>query len=209
MNNDLTDLQKEILNLRTKKGYSIERTIESLQITRNAFKKEENVLKEKGVYNKEDIRNAMKKRQNKERPKNVVKLSEKEETYRKKCIDILYKKYLNYNSNKKFNPVLVQKLKELHNWGSYQLIFYTIEAEAESLTYASTKPMSSEYNTISYIIAIIKNNLEKNKQRMIVQQKINKSKSDQYYNSDIVESLNKEIVSKPTNKIDMSELFED
>lgn len=212
MENNLTELQNKILDLRTKKGYTVDQTLKSLDIKRSAFNKEVQILKDKNLYDEDTIKKAMKRkkqRENKENNKNKVKLPPQEEEYRKKCIDFLAKEYFNYNNTHHINPLLIKKIKELHEHGSYQLIFFTIISEKENLAYASTKNMSSEYNTISYMMAIIRNNLNKSREKLKLQQKINQGMAKKYNDTSTINDLNNQITTKPTTRIDMSDLIDD
>lgn len=212
MEQNLTELEEKILDLRTKKGYTIENTLKELKIPRRVFKETVELLQEKGLYKEEDVKKAIKNKKNREyveKNKTRKKLSPEEEDYRKKCIDFMCKKYFDYERTKKFNPVLVAKLQNLNKLCSYKVIFNTIKYQERSLDYANLKPMASEYQKISYMMAIIKNNLNVVYKKIQKQEKIQEGKDKQIDDKKLVNQLNKNIISKPSEKIDMSNFLDD
>ena len=58
----ISEIQQKILDYRENKGYSIDKTIEELKITRKRFNQNVEKLKEKGLYNEQKIKEAMKNR---------------------------------------------------------------------------------------------------------------------------------------------------
>ena len=82
-------------------------------------------------------------------------------------------------------------------------IYYTILAQKNSLEYGSKKTFNSDYNKILYLISIIRNNLENTKQKM--QENENNIAQDSL---DLIESLGKEIISQPTDRLDMTDLID-
>lgn len=208
----ISEIQQKILDCRQNKGYSIDKTIEELKITRKRFNQNVEKLKEYGMYNEKEIKKAMQNRRlNKdknEKKDNSTKLnlSPEEEGFRKKCIDIICKRYFDYNKTKKFNPVLVSRIQNLNKYASYKVIYNTIVYQQRNLDYASTKTFSSDFQKISYMIAIIKNNLSKVYQEM-------KEKEEEQKNTTISDSLARELtktrITKPTKRLDMTDLLDD
>lgn len=203
--NNISEIQKSILELRQKKGYNIENVLCELKITRNNYKKEVEKLKELNLYDEEKVKKAIKNRQRKEKKQSApkIEISEEEKDFRRKCVTILSENYLDYKKNKKFNPQLITKLTELSKKSNYKTIYYTILAQKNSLEYGSKKTFSSDYNKILYLISIIRNNLENTKQKM--QENENNIAQDSL---DLIESLGKEIISQPTDRLDMTDLID-
>ncbi len=212
MNNNLSELENKILQCREVQGLSIDQTIKDLKITKSIFQKNIKTLKEKGFYDEEKIKKAKNNKKRREyaaQNKDKVSLSDEEKEYRKKCIDILCKKYFNYEQTHKFNPMLMKRLGELNKKATYKVIFNTIKYQEQSLEYANKKSMSSEYAKINYMIAIIKNNLNAVYQKLQKQEKQQKGLTNRTDSNGLVAQLNKTIVSKPTEKIDMSIFLDD
>ena len=209
MKENLTDIEKRILELRQKKGYTVEETLAELKIKRTLFKEIVLKLENLGLYDKEKIQQAIKKRKTTLKNKDYnsrIKLSTEEEQYRKKSIDVMCRRYFDYNKTKHFNPVLVSKLQGLNKFSSYKTIYNTIIYQQQNLDYANTKVFSSDFQKISYMIAIIKNNLSKVYTEM-------KEKEINAHNLTITDSLARELtksrVTKPTKRLDMSSLLDD
>lgn len=209
---NLNDTEKEILKLRMKEGLTIDQTIHKLKISRKDFKEIVKKLKKENLYDEEEIKKAMKRRKRKEYTsahKSKQKLSPEEENYRKKCIEFLCTRYFSYNETHRFNPVLVTKLQQLHSISSYKIIFNTIIYQKKNLDYANRKPMASEFQKISYMMAIIRNNLHIVYKKIKRKENIEESKEKKSNTSNLANQLNKTIISKPTDKIDMSQFLDD
>ena len=103
----------------------------------------------------------------------------------------------------------MKRLGELNKKATYKVIFNTIKYQEQSLEYANKKSMSSEYAKINYMIAIIKNNLNAVYQKLQKQEKQQKGLTNRTDSNGLVAQLNKTIVSKPTEKIDMSIFLDD
>lgn len=207
MNNKLSKIENDVLELRQKKGYTIEETIKELNIKRKEFQNIISKLKNLNLYNEDQIKKAQrnrKARKNKEILQNKTKLSEEEEMYRKKSIDFMCKKYFDYNLTHHFNPVLVKKIQDLSKITSYKIIYNTIIYQQNSLNFANTKVFSSEYQKISYMIAIIKNNLSIVWKKVQRQEQIRESK-EKGEDKEIVLQLNKTYETKPTDRFDMTD----
>ena len=80
---------------------------------------------------------------------------------------------------------------------------HTIQNQQKSLQYATTKTFSSNYNKILYLISIIRNNLEKTKRQ--IEENENRIENNSF---ELSHSLEKEIVSVPTDRLDMSDLID-
>lgn len=83
----------------------------------------------------------------------------KENEARKKVIDIISYDFLRYEHGQVFPTILTKKLKELEFYG-YEVIEKTIEKCRSSIEYSmNTKTFKNDLNKISYIMAIVKNNI--------------------------------------------------
>ena len=180
----ITKLEKSILDLRQIEGYTIEETIKKVKISRKTFKEIVSNLSEQGLY-------------------------DEEEEYRQKCIDILCTKYFCYNETKQFNPILVSKLNNLYKQSfSYKIIYNSILYSMKNLDYANTKVFSSDYQKISYMMAIIKNNLKIVWKKMQRQEEAYEGFTKKINDEEIIHQLNKNIISKPLPKRDMSKFLD-
>lgn len=211
MNENLSILEQKVLELRQEKGYTIEQTLSELNINQKKYKIIVDKLKELNLYDEEKIKKAKqnkKMREYRNTNKNKVKLSKEEEEYRQKCIDFMCKKYFDYNRTKVFNPVLVTKIQQLKNICSYKVIFNTMRFQEQNLNYANSKTFSSEFQKIGYMMTIIKNNLKEVWKKIDMQDKI-QARIKEEGSTRIVNELNRKIVTKPTKRIDMSDLLDD
>lgn len=210
MAEEITEIQKKILEYRQEKGYSIDKTMEELKLTRKIFNQNVEELKEKGLYDEIKIKEAMKNRKLQNSVKKSVStklnLSPEEEGYRKECIDIMCKRYFDYNKTKHFNPVLVSRIQNLNKYAPYKIIYNTIVYHQKNLDYASTKTFSSEFQKISYMIAIIKNNLSKVYKDMQEKEELQKKST---ISDSLARELTKKRVTKPTKRLDMTDLLDD
>ena len=210
MAEEITEIQKKILEYRQEKGYSIDKTMEELKLTRKIFNQNVEKLKEKDLYDEIKIKEAMKNRKLQNSLKKAVttklNLSPEEEEYRKECIDIMCKRYFDYNKTKHFNPVLVSRIQNLNKYAPYKIIYNTIVYHQKNLDYASTKTFSSEFQKISYMIAIIKNNLSKVYKDMQEKEELQKKST---ISDSLARELTKKRVTKPTKRLDMTDLLDD
>lgn len=208
----ITKLEKSILDLRQIEGYTIEETIKKVKISRKTFKEIVSNLSEQGLYDEEEIKKAMKRKKQRDyyqKHKNHKKLPSEEEEYRQKCIDILCTKYFCYNETKQFNPILVSKLNNLYKQSfSYKIIYNSILYSMKNLDYANTKVFSSDYQKISYMTAIIKNNLKIVWKKMQRQEEAYEGFTKKINDEEIIHQLNKNIISKPLPKRDMSKFLD-
>ena len=210
MAEEITEIQKKILEYRQEKGYSIDKTMEELKLTRKIFNQNVEKLKENDLYDEIKIKEAMKNRKLQNSVKKAVttklNLSPEEEEYRKECIDIMCKRYFDYNKTKHFNPVLVSRIQNLNKYAPYKIIYNTIVYHQKNLDYASTKTFSSEFQKISYMIAIIKNNLSKVYKDMQEKEELQKKST---ISDSLARELTKKRVTKPTKRLDMTDLLDD
>lgn len=215
MKEKLTDIQKQILDFREVKGYTVEQVLRELKISRKVFQEEVNKLKEINLYNEDNIKNAIQKRKKREtyaKKKNAPKLSPSEKEYREKCIDLLARKYFHYNQTKELNLLLPSQLKGLKNiYGSYQLLYMAINMLEDNLIYAYNKEFMSENIKISYMMAIIRNSVDEVRKKLDIQRriKIGLEKREEEQKEEIMRVLNKKIITKPTKRLDMTDLLDD
>lgn len=211
----LSDLEKQILELRIDKGYTINETIGELDITPTVFKKAINKLEELGLYTEELLKKAKKRRKSRERyaktkGEKVLNLSEEEENFRKLCISFLCEKYFDYKKTKKVNPILITKLKQLNSHASYEVIYRTLQSQESNLNYIhSNKKFNNDIQEMSYLLAVIKSNLTKINEKINMNNAINEAKlKSTSMNEDIIDMLNQKIETKPTTKRDLSEFID-
>lgn len=215
MKEKLTDIQQQILDLREIKGYTVEQVLRELKISRKVFQEEVNNLKEINLYNEDNIKNAIQKRKKREtyaKKKNAPKLSPIEKEYREKCIDLLARKYFHYNQTKELNSLLPSQLKGLKDiYGSYKLVYMAINMLEDNLIYAYNKEFMSENIKISYMMAIIRNSVDEVRKKLDIQRriKIGLEKREEEQKEEIMRVLNKKIITKPTQRLDMTDLLDD
>lgn len=211
----LSELERQVLELRIEDGYTINETVEELKITATIFKKIVKKLEELGLYDEELLKKAKRRRKSRERykktkGKKVLGLSEEEEKFRKLCISFMCEKYFNYNITKQMNPILVTKLKKLNSYASYEVIYRTMQTQEAKLNYIhSNKNFNSENQEMSYLLAVIKNNLVEINKKLNINNAINDAKlKATNMNEDIIEMLSQNIETKPTTKRDLSEFID-
>lgn len=89
----------------------------------------------------------------------VYEIWHKECEDRKHTISVIACEFLDYNTSQVFPTILTKKLKELEFYG-YDVILETIDKCRSSIEYSiKTKSFKNDMNKISYIMAIIKNNI--------------------------------------------------
>lgn len=203
------DLDQKILQLRQVEGMTIKDIIKELKIKYTDYQKSIDKLKSLKLYDEKEVEKAKKRKKSREyyhKHKNEKHLHGKEEEYRKECIDIMCRRYFNYNQIGKFNPVLVDRLKRLNDIASYNTVLNTIKAQIKSLDYANTKNFASETQKISYMIAIIRNNLSNTLKKMEINEKLAKKNR---IDEEIIKEINKERECKPSKRFDMTEFLDD
>ena len=211
----LSELERQVLELRIEDGYTINETVEELKITSTIFKKIVKKLEELGLYDEELLKKAKRRRKSRERyektkGKKVLGLSEEEEKFRQLCISFMCEKYFNYNITKQMNPILVTKLKKLNSYASYEVIYRTMQTQEAKLNYIhSNKNFNSENQEMSYLLAVVKNNLIEINKKLNINNAINDAKlKATNMNEDIIEMLSQNIETKPTTKRDLSEFID-
>lgn len=109
--------------------------------------------------------------------KEVYEVWNKENEDRKNVIEKFAVDFLDYQPGQVFPTVLTKKLKELEFYG-YDVINSTIDKTYASIQYAiQHKDFKSDVGKISYIFAIIKNNINDVYKQTIKREKEQKSKS--------------------------------
>lgn len=212
---NLSEIEKQVLELRAEKGYTVNETVEELGITITIFKKIVKKLEELDLYNEEILKKAKKRRKSRERyaktkGQKVLGLSAEEENFRQLCISFMCEKYFNYNITKQMNPMLVTKLKQLNSYASYEVIYRTLQSQEQNLNYIhSNKKFNNDTQEMSYLLTVVKNNLTKINDKLTMNNAINEAKlKSSSMNEDIIEMLNQKIETKPTTKRDLSEFID-
>ena len=109
----------------------------------------------------------------------------KENEDRKYVIGRFATEFLDYVPGQVFPTILTKKLKELEFYG-YVVIKKTINKSYDSIQYAlKTKEFKNEANKISYIFAIIKNNINDVYKQVLAEEKSQKKQEKQVINMDI------------------------
>lgn len=125
-------------------------------------------------------------------------------------IDILSRRYLNYNETKKFNTYLTKKIETMHYQYSYEDILYTIKKCESRMDYAAmNKKFDNDVQKIAYLCAIINNNIQVGSSK--VQTEPKESTDPAYIKKklyDIME-IKKTYISKPSGRRDMTDLIDD
>lgn len=213
---ELSDLEKQILNLRQNKGYTIQKITEELNIKQKLYKDTINRLTEEGLYDEDKTKEAMQKRHEKEyrkrqyeKNKNKPKLSTEESKYFKKCTDFLCFNYLDYRFTKHYDNSLTSRLNQLHKNYTFKLIYDTMLSQKSIFDYYNNKiNFKDDYHRISYFMKIVENNiiLERKKQDRYkdIHEGFNKKINDE----EITYQLNKNIITKPSKKLDLSEFLD-
>lgn len=141
--------------------------------------------------------------------KEVYDIWNKENENRKKVIEKFAIDFLDYEPGQVFPTVLTKKLKELEFYG-YDVINRTIDKTYNSIQYAiQHKDFKNDIGKISYIFAIIKNNINDVYRQVLREEKIKeKQKTQTDYFESISESELMNIGSKKKAK-DISEFLEE
>lgn len=109
--------------------------------------------------------------------KEVYDIWNKENENRKIVIERFAVDFLDYKPEQVFPTVLIKKLKELEFYG-YDIINLTIDKVYNSIQYAiQHKEFKSDVGKISYIFAIIKNNINDVYKQTIQQEREKKNES--------------------------------
>ena len=133
----------------------------------------------------------------------------KENEDRKKTIDIIASDFLNYQPGQVFPTVLTKKLKELEFYG-YDVILKTIEKCRKSIEYSmNTKSFKNDLNRISYIMAIIRNNIIDVYKECLREEKIINKQEEQTTNFDVVDEQSMMNIGSKIKAKDISDFLED
>lgn len=109
--------------------------------------------------------------------KEVYDIWNKENENRKKVIEKFAVDFLDYEPGQVFPTVLTKKLKELEFYG-YDVINRTIDKTYDSIQYAiQHKDFKNDMGKISYIFAIIKNNINDVYKQIVQEEKEKKSET--------------------------------
>ncbi len=96
----------------------------------------------------------------------------KEADIRAKVIDVIVTDFLHYAPGQVFPTVLTKKLKELEFYG-YDVILKTIQNKYSAIEYSmTTKDFANDMGRISYIMAIIKNNINDVYRSVLAEEKV-------------------------------------
>jgi len=141
--------------------------------------------------------------------KEVYDIWNKENEDRKNVIEKFAVDFLDYKPGQIFPTVLTKKLKELEFYG-YDVIYRTIDKTYNSIQYAiQHKDFKNDVGKISYIFAIIKNNINDVYKQVLREGKIKeKQKTQTDHFESISESELMNIGSKRKAK-DISEFLEE
>ncbi|MEY8421981.1 hypothetical protein AALB52_04415 [Lachnospiraceae bacterium 38-14] len=141
--------------------------------------------------------------------KEVYDIWNKENENRKKVIEKFAIDFLDYEPGQVFPTVLTKKLKELEFYG-YDVINRTIDKAYNSIQYSiQHKEFKNDIGKISYIFAIIKNNINDVYKQVLREEKIKeKQKTQTDHFESISESELMNIGSKRKAK-DISEFLEE
>lgn len=138
----------------------------------------------------------------KHKTKEEINFFSPETKARYEAIDLISRKYLNYQSGQTFNTFLSKKIEAMGYSYSYNVILATIKKCENNLTYAIThKQFDSDIHKISYLCAIINNNLNNTLKEREKKEQINKGLEKREIN---YEEINKTIVSAPSKRRDFS-----
>lgn len=208
---EITELEKKVLRLRQEDGYTVEETKKELNITEKQYRNIKKHLEELDLYSNDEIKRAKIRRNARERKKRQrehpeTKLSEMDEFYRKQCIEFISVNFLNYDATGIFNPVLVTKLKELRKSYSYKVIYFTAQAQYENIKSAlNYRNINTSNGKISYLIAIIRNNLSATWKKIQYQDKVNNAEFKNFNLDKFYDRMEKPVPNVHTSKTDMSE----
>lgn len=136
-----------------------------------------------------------------------INFSSPENKARFEVIDLLSKRYLNYSPGQKFNTFLCKKIEAMSYAYSYSIILATAKKCLNNMDYAnSNKEFNNEVQKISYLCAIIKNNLNNTLKEREKREQRNKGLEKREIN---YEEANKVIVTTKTKRRDFSIYLDD
>lgn len=203
----MTELEEKVLDLRQKKGYNIKDTLKELGIKRKEFDEIVSTLKEMGVYDDKKVEKAMQRKNYKGKPK--TKLPDDEKEWFVKCRDELCNRYTNFNATKQFTiPITTTLMRSYKKGFSFKELYNGLIISRSTLEYYQNKPFNSDYNKMCYFMAIVENNVKTSKKREEFNKGSHLGYKKKIEDSELKESLNKNIISKPTKKVDMTSFLD-
>ena len=133
----------------------------------------------------------------------------KENEDRKRVIERFATEFLDYVPGQVFPTVLTKKLKELEFYG-YDVINKTIDTSYKSIQYAlRTKDFRNDVGKISYIFAIIKNNINDVYKQVLAEEKGEKRQQEQVTNIEVVDEQSIMNIGTKQKAKDISSFLED
>lgn len=133
----------------------------------------------------------------------------KENEDRKKVIERFAMDFLDYEPGQVFPTVLMKKLKELEFYG-YDVINQTIDKTYNSIQYAiQHKDFKNDIGKISYIFAIIKNNINDVYKQVLREEKVESKQKAQSDNFEPVSENDLMNIGSKTKAKDISDFLED
>ena len=133
----------------------------------------------------------------------------KENEDRKHVIERFAIEFLDYVPGQVFPTILTKKLKELEFYG-YDVINRTIDKSYDSIQYAlRTKDFRNDVGKISYIFAIIKNNINDVYKQVLTEEKSEKRQQEQVANIDVVDEQSIMNIGTKQKAKDISSFLED
>ena len=133
----------------------------------------------------------------------IYKGYKKQQLYRQKTLDLIFD-LLGYEEDQYLPPMLLGKIKKLNNYFTYEVIYETFQQSHKTLQYWINikEKFSSEYSRINYMMAIIQNKINS------IGKQLKRKKLIQIKNIDVdMEIMNENLISKKTNKIDISDFL--
>ena len=118
------------------------------------------------------------------------------------------REFLGYEKGQVFPTLLCKKLKEL-DFYNFNIINKTVEKCRPSIEYALQKDFKSELAKISYIFAIIKNNINDVYKDCLREEKVEKKQQAQTTNLDLVDEQSMMNIGSKKKAKDISDFLED
>lgn len=203
MDEDLKEELKNKIKLYLEKGTTRKDIVKKLNITYYTFDKLKKELKENNELDLKKMTKIANPKSSNQKNINDICFSSPETRARYEAIDIISRKYLGYETGQQnFNSFLSRKIEAMSYSYSYNVILATIKKCENNLTYAvQHKTFESDAHKISYLCAIINNNLKRTLDEKEKKQRINKGleKREKDYGE-----INQNIVTSPTKRMDFS-----
>lgn len=141
--------------------------------------------------------------------KEVYDIWNKENEDRKNVIERFAVDFLDYKPGQVFPTVLTKKLKELEFYG-YDVINRTIDKAHNSIQYAiQHKDFKNDVGKISYIFAIIKNNINDVYKQVLREEKIKEKQKNQTDHFEPISELELMNIGSKKKANDISEFLEE